>query len=160
MKPEKHAAVLIVLYIVSAATAFSLSVEEITNELVCQCGCSLVLENCNHSDCGVAIPMGETIKELISKGETKEQIIAHFVDRYGEIVLAAPTKEGFNLTVWLLPFLGMLGGAAVVTLLIVAWVRRRRASLARMVTPAATGQSGETNEANERIFEEELKDFE
>ena len=151
---------LIVLYIVSAATAFSLSEEQITNELVCQCGCSLVLENCNHSDCGVAIPMRETIKELISNGETKEQIIAYFVGRYGEIVLAAPTKEVFNLTVWVLPFLGMLGGAAVVILLIVAWVRRRRVSLTRMATPAATGQPGETNEANERIFKEELKDFE
>ena len=104
--------------------------------------------------------MRETIKELISNGETKEQIIAYFVGRYGEIVLAAPTKEGFNLTVWVLPFLGMLGGAAVVILLVVAWVRRRRASLARMVTPAATGQPGETNGAYERIFEEELKDFE
>ncbi len=141
-------------------STFALTLEEVSNELVCQCGCGLVLENCNHSDCGVAIPMRETIKERIANGESKEQIISYFVGKYGEIVLAAPTKRGFNLTVWIMPFLGIIAGAGIVVWLIATWVRQGRETVSQPANPEGTGRTAENDEADEQIFKEELKDYE
>lgn len=160
MNAGRKVLLIAVLVISFDPSIFALTLEEVSNELVCQCGCGLVLENCNHSDCGVAIPMRDTIRERIARGETKEQIVGFFVGKYGEIVLAAPTRRGFNLTVWLMPFLGIATGAGFVVLLIMAWVRRRRESLAQTEEEEATSSPPKNDEASEQIFKEELKDFE
>ncbi len=160
MNAGRKVLLIAVLVISFDPSIFALTLEEVSNELVCQCGCGLVLENCNHSDCGVAIPMRDTIRERIARGETKEQIVGFFVGKYGEIVLAAPTRRGFNLTVWLLPFLGIVAGAGFVALLIMTWVRRRRESLVQTEEEEATSSSPKNDEASEQIFKEELKDFE
>ena len=118
MKITDKSIILALILAVFGPAGFTLTQEDISNELVCQCGCGLVLENCNHSDCGVGIPMRELINEKIAAGETKEQIVGYFVDKYGEIVLAAPPKKGFNLTVWVLPFASIIVGAGIVVFLI------------------------------------------
>ncbi len=131
--------------------------EDVSNELVCQCGCGLVLNNCNHSDCGVAIPMRETIAEMLERGETKEQITTFFVAQYGEVVLSSPTKKGFNLTVWILPIVSITVGLGVIATLIVLWTRRRRYTLS---SPESSDNISEKPpEKYERIFERELEDF-
>ncbi len=43
------------------------------------------------------------ITELIGQGQNKDQIIAYFVGQYGEKMLAAPAKKGFNLVAWVVP---------------------------------------------------------
>ncbi len=157
--PDK---IIILALILSAfgPAGFTLTQEDIANELVCQCGCGLVLENCNHTNCGVAIPMRELINEKIAAGETKEQIIRYFVDKYGEVVLAAPPKEGFNLTVWVLPFASIIVGAGILVFLILLWVRQRRLYPASWERSDNTVQSPEKNKAYEQTFNQELKDFE
>jgi cytochrome c-type biogenesis protein CcmH len=65
--------------------------------------------------------MRAEIADKLAAGQTPEQIRAFFVDRYGEWVLLAPTKEGLNLLPWAVPIVGVLAGAAVWFLL----VRRR-----------------------------------
>ncbi len=159
MKAKVKAASIVALFFLIAAAANAVTVEEITIELVCQCGCALVLENCNHSDCGSALPMTELVGEKVAAGESKEEILSFFVSQYGEAVLAAPTKRGFNLTVWLLPFFSILAGAGVVSLLILSWVRRR-ASLVLTNRTQKPGYVPADDEETERIFREELKDFE
>ncbi|MBI2950682.1 cytochrome c-type biogenesis protein CcmH, partial [bacterium] len=42
---------------------------------------------------------------------------------YGEVVLAAPTKKGFNLTAWILPFVAILAGAGIVRAVVKRWTR-------------------------------------
>jgi cytochrome c-type biogenesis protein CcmH len=59
---------------------------------------------------------GEMRAEIATKlaaGQTPEQIRGFFVERYGEWVLLAPTKEGLNLLPWAVPVVGVLAGAAV-----------------------------------------------
>lgn len=65
--------------------------------------------------------MRAEIADKLAAGQTPEQIRAFFVDRYGEWVLLAPTKEGLNLLPWVVPIVGVLAGAGVWFLL----VRRR-----------------------------------
>ncbi len=67
---------------------------------------------------------GEMRAEIATKleaGQTPDQIRAFFVDRYGEWVLLAPTKQGLNLLPWAVPIVGVIAGAA----LWFALIRRR-----------------------------------
>jgi cytochrome c-type biogenesis protein CcmH len=57
--------------------------------------------------------MRAEIADKLAAGQTPEQIRAFFVDRYGEWVLLAPTKEGLNLLPWAVPIVGLLAGAAI-----------------------------------------------
>jgi cytochrome c-type biogenesis protein CcmH len=57
--------------------------------------------------------MRAEIAAKLSAGESPEQIRAFFVDRYGEWVLLAPTKQGLNLLPWAVPIVGVIAGAAV-----------------------------------------------
>lgn len=74
----------------------------------------------------LAQEMRELIKERLLKGESREEVIAYFVSKYGEWVLLAPPKRGFNLFIWLLPFLAVLGGLGGILILLRRWVRRGR----------------------------------
>ena len=50
----------------------------------------------------------------MKQGQSKEEIIRSFVNLHGEKILSAPTKKGFNITAWVLPFFALLlGGVAL-----------------------------------------------
>ncbi len=151
-----------VIFLLIGWTIFAITLESISEELVCQCGCGLVLNNCNHIDCGVAVPMRNTISEKIEAGETKEQIVEYFVSKYGEAVLAAPTKEGFNLTAWLFPFIGIAIGAFIIVMVIMAWVKRRKDILKEEEISDVSDSPADNPDKPDKyktIFENEIKDF-
>jgi cytochrome c-type biogenesis protein CcmH len=58
------------------------------------------------------------IDVLVAGGATDDEVLAHFVNRYGEWILLAPASP----LVWLLPFGVVLAGAAGLA----AWLLRRR----------------------------------
>ncbi|MDE2323008.1 MAG: cytochrome c-type biogenesis protein CcmH, partial [candidate division NC10 bacterium] len=72
----------------------------------------------------MAIQMRELILEKLQKGESPEQIRNYFVSRYGEWILLAPTRRGFNWLAWLLPFVAILGGLGVIVLTIRRAIQR------------------------------------
>lgn len=67
-----------------------------------------------------AVGMKTEVRELLSQGYTKEQILLYFEQAYGEFVLLKPKAEGFNLVVWIAPVAAILLG------LVVVFVRVRR----------------------------------
>ena len=71
----------------------------------------------------MADQMRDLIRERLEAGESPEAVKAYFVARYGEWILLAPTHEGFNLVVWVLPFLGLGGGAAGLYVILRRWKR-------------------------------------
>jgi len=75
----------------------------------------------------LAQQMRGIIQEKLAAGESREQIIQYFVDRYGEGVLVEPPKRGFSLLVWLGPLLIALGGLVVVGMTLRRWLRRQPA---------------------------------
>ena len=87
--------------------------------------------------------------KLIDEDMTDEQIVAHFVDKYGTPVLAAPPASGFNLTAWIMPFAALAIGA----LLAVYFLRQFRARWAG-TTPSPTDLA----KYHDKV-EEELKKF-
>ena len=96
----------------------ALRLQEITVELMCQCGCTKVLADCT---CGTADQMREAIDKMINNGQSKKDILAYYVSQYGEKILSAPTKKGFNLTAWIVPFLAVGVGGAAVYFVVLSW---------------------------------------
>ena len=92
---------------------------------MCLCGCNAVLEECPHQDCSWGIPAKNLITERLGQGQTPDEIIKYFVATYGEKVLAAPTKTGFNIVAWVTPFVVLIVGTAAVFLVARTWSRRR-----------------------------------
>ena len=68
--------------------------------------------------------MRAIIRERLAAGDTPAQVTAYFVDKYGEWILLAPTRRGFNLLVWIAPFAGLGAGAIIVVLVVRRWSRR------------------------------------
>ena len=88
--------------------------------------------------------------KLVDQGLSDEQIITHFVDKYGTPVLAAPPASGFNLTAWIMPFAALALGA----LLAVYFLRQFRSRWAG-TTPASDADLAKYHDK----VEEELKRF-
>ena len=154
MKTPRLGAALL-LAVLAATPAGALTVSEVARELSCRCGCSMTVDGCNHTNCPFAVPARRTIGEKIDAGMTKEAIMRFFVSQHGEQVLAAPTKTGFNLTAWILPFVMILVGGGIVRTVVKRWTRTDRTS---PVTPA--GSAPEAEDADYRAkMEKELKDL-
>lgn len=100
-------------------------VSSVSDKIMCLCGCGSILSVCPHPDCSWGIPAKEDIKKQLEAGKTPDAIIAQYVSKYGEQVLAAPTKRGFNMVVWVLPFVMLLIGAVVIYYLARTWASRR-----------------------------------
>jgi len=101
-------------------------VDQVEGEIICQCGCTYTLEACASAmGCPVGDQMRVDIAAMEVQGMTKAQILDYYVGQYGETILAAPTKRGFNLTAWITPFAAIAAGGAVIYLLLQAWNRRR-----------------------------------
>ncbi|MCL5960588.1 MAG: cytochrome c-type biogenesis protein CcmH [Chloroflexi bacterium] len=128
------------------------SVDDVAKEVMCQCGCTMIVYNC---DCGTADQMRGVIREKLDGGQTKQEILNYFVGQYGETVLAAPTKEGFNITAWIMPFVGLAVGVGVVYLVLTRWFL----ASSKQPEPVPGKSEEELGEYEER-FRRELQQFE
>lgn len=97
-------------------------VDAVLKQLMCRCGCNLTVYACERSMvCEVASGMRGVAEERLGRGMTIDAVLVSFVDDYGEVVLAAPTKRGFNLTAWVLPFVALAVGLVIVIVAVRSW---------------------------------------
>ena len=134
-----------------SAQVFSPEVKKVSENFVCQCGCNHQLSGCGMLHCGSANPLRAEIDEKLKAGMTENQIVDDFIDKYGKVILAAPTGEGFDLAAWALPVVAFLLGLIVVYRVIRAWVQPKP------VSASAEGQLAAIPEDYEKRLEEELK---
>jgi cytochrome c-type biogenesis protein CcmH len=74
-------------------------------------------------------PIAQKIKKFIvtrcqagaSDGQIKRALVANF----GSGILAAPPKHGFDLLAWVLPLVGIIGGALALAAVAWRWTRAR-----------------------------------
>jgi cytochrome c-type biogenesis protein CcmH len=94
---------------------------ELERELICPT-CQTTLEL---SNAPVAERMRAFIRARIAAGDTKSEIKAALVEQFGESVLAAPPKKGFNLLAWVLPLAGAALALGLLAVALVRWSRTR-----------------------------------
>jgi cytochrome c-type biogenesis protein CcmH len=124
--------------------------DALEHQIRCQCGCTLDVFTCRTTDfsCQVSPAMHRDIMTLVSGGYTAPEILAAFVNVYGERALMAPPKVGFNIVGYVLPGIAIAVGAIV--LAIVLWRGRRpaaRTAVAKPINAAATPEELQRLEA-------------
>lgn len=83
-----------------------------------------------------ASQMRGIIRERLAAGESPAEVRAYFVEKYGEWILLAPPKSGFNLLVWVVPFAGLGLGLVLVAVVLRRWSRKIPPGAPASVDPA------------------------
>jgi len=113
--------VIVVVSLASGRAAAKPTQQSIEGALTCQCGCNQTVAGCDHYGCGSREEMRALIQKEIAAGKDETAIFQDMTLRYGVKVLAEPPAQGFNLTVWILPILGLMIGLAAVVLFVRHW---------------------------------------
>ena len=64
-------------------------------------------ENIDDSNSAISRELRLLVRDRLIEGDTNDEVVDFIVARYGEYVLLEPTKDGFNMILWVAP-LGML----------------------------------------------------
>ena len=59
-------------------------------------------ETIDQAQVEVSRQMRQMVREMLSRGDSRDDILDFFVGNYGADILAAPPKSGFNLLAWIL----------------------------------------------------------
>lgn len=133
LRPEWPAALLLAAVLFSPVitqAATDAEIRAVSEQLVCYCGCSgLTVAACS---CGTADQIRARISGQLDEGQSTDQVVQIWVNERGEQVLANPTREGFNIVGWVMPFVVLILALATLTLILI----RRRDPL-----PAGSGGS-------------------
>ncbi|PQO23783.1 cytochrome C biogenesis protein CcdA [Rhodobacteraceae bacterium WD3A24] len=102
-------------------------------------------ESIDESNADIARDMRLLVRERLLEGDSNQEVLDHFVERYGEYVLLQPTTEGANILLWIAgpTMLVIAFGGAVL------YLRRRQ----RAAEPGAGGLSSEEEARLKRILE-------
>ncbi len=168
------------IFVTLGATDSNTRFERLGHQMMCQCGCSQVLLECNHVGCTTSEKMRAELTALLTGGDNSsdggtnsggstsggtgggtdrgskaagsdEAILQKFVAKYGPVVLAAPTQSGFNRVAWIMPYLVLVLGIAAAVVVIRTW-KRRRAPVP--ITGVQQADSSTMSEYRRRVHQE------
>ncbi len=125
--------------------------------LRCTCGCNLSVYTCRTTDftCTVSPAMHREVIALAEQDKTAQEILDAFVAQYGEIVLMAPLKEGFNIAAYVVPGMAISTVAAVIL-----GVLYRRTSRLASAAPSERGDFPDLDPEDTSKLEAELGNLE
>jgi len=107
MRRTLRFAILPLLVIVGAFTLGSADTEarfqSVGHKLMCSCGCSQVLLECDHLGCPNLAGETAELRAAIDRGDSDNAILSAFQAEYGPTVLAAPWLTRFNVVAWVVP---------------------------------------------------------
>jgi len=117
---------------------------DLGHKLMCKCGCGQILLECNHTGCTYSTQMRNELMAALTRGapaggstpESDELVLQSFVQEYGATVLAAPTTKGFNIVAWIVPFIALIAGLGLVTVIVRKWNFRVQPVGAQDLQPA------------------------
>ena len=81
-------------------------------------------EAISESPSDTAVAMMNVVAEKVDAGQTDEQILRYFTERYGDGIRLDPRFELRTMLLWLLPAAAFIGGGFLI------WTRRRPAEVA------------------------------
>src|SRR6476646_8052553 len=88
------------------------------HKLMCVCGCSQILLECNHVGCTYSDRMRGELAAALDRGDNDELALQSFIQKYGTTVVAAPSTKGFGRVAWIMPFVALIAGMATVILVV------------------------------------------
>ncbi len=118
MKAVQASALAVAICFSIGATDAGSRFNNLNHRLMCTCGCAEILGECNHVGCPNSTGELNELRSGIADGKNDKEILASFAVKYGAVVLAAPTTEGFDLVAWIAPF-AVFGAALLGTVLLV-----------------------------------------
>ncbi len=104
--------------------------KDLGHRMMCACGCSQILLECNHVGCTYSDKMRDQLQAALDKGNNDDLILQGFVQDYGPTVIAAPTATGFNRVAWIMPFAALAFGITFVVYVVRSWKNRPTPALA------------------------------
>ena len=119
--------------------------------LKCACPCKLDVFTCRTTDfqCGISPAMHSDVVRLVDGGYSADEIVAAFTTVYGERVLMAPVKEGFNIAGYVVPFITLGIGGTMLVALLRRWKRETEAMTPAVVSKSVLPISGTMPEATD-----------
>jgi cytochrome c-type biogenesis protein CcmH/NrfF len=120
------AIVVLAIALMGAGDSTHARFNQLGHGMMCTCGCSQILLECNHVGCQESDRLRRELSDALERGQSDEQIIAAFREKYGPVILAAPTKQGFDLVAWTMPGLVLLLGIVGATLVVYRWHLKRQ----------------------------------
>ena len=81
-------------------------------------------ETIDQAQVEISFQMRAVVRQLLTEGRSRDEVLAFFVERYGPDILAAPPKSGVNLVAWILPAVGVLAAVGGLYFIIRAMTRR------------------------------------
>jgi len=126
-----HALILIAaIFLFMGAGDTDARFKDLGHRMMCACGCSQILLECNHVGCTYSDKMRDQLSAAIDKGNNDDLILQGFVQDYGPTVIAAPTATGFNRVAWIMPFAMLAFGIVFVAYIVRSWKHRAAPPLA------------------------------
>ena len=108
---------------------------DLGHRMMCVCGCSQILLECNHVGCKYSDRMRDELMAALDRGDSDDLTLQAFVQKYGTTVIAAPTNKGFNRIAWVMPFVALALGLTTVVFIVRAWKNRPTPALADGIKP-------------------------
>ncbi len=110
--------------LVSENPALEKKVLEVSNELRC-----LVCQNQTIADSNadLAVDLKNQVRQQLSEGRSKQEILKYMTERYGDFVLYNPPLNAATLMLWVGPFLLMLLGL----ILLARQIKQRKQELSK-----------------------------
>jgi cytochrome c-type biogenesis protein CcmH len=97
--------------------------------------------------------MKEELRARLKSGKTREEVLAYYVEQYGERILSVPPQQGFNRLAFIMPVVFLVVGLGVILLIIHSWRRTTTSAVAAAAGGDAPGARTD-DEARARIERE------
>jgi cytochrome c-type biogenesis protein CcmH len=116
----------------------SARINRLGHQMMCVCGCSQILLECNHVGCSYSSRMRSELIAGVDAGDSDGAVLQTFIQKYGTTVLAAPTMMGWvNRAAWIMPFAALGIGILLVAFVVRAWRNRPLPAPAGVPAPVA-----------------------
>ena len=101
------------------------AIQAIEKRLKCSCGCGLDIYTCRTTDftCTYSPTLHKEVVKLAEQGNSDQQIIDAFIAQYGEAVLMAPPRRGFNLAGYFVPSIAIIIAGVFLVRVLRRWSR-------------------------------------
>jgi cytochrome c-type biogenesis protein CcmH len=119
-------AVAVVALALAGPAAACPSLPDLEGKFICPT-CKTTLDQ---SDAPAARQIKAYLAQRVAACAPESQIRAELVAQFGTQVLAAPPRKGFHWLAWLLPLIGLLVAAAVISVLVWRWSSSKPPELA------------------------------